>query len=216
MAAVELALVEHQNYIHDGRETYVYPGGLAFYFVIYPAPGARNAASGDQATGERNASAGERNASAGAGEAPGAIRPAIRQHQNFIVDGEPYWRNTPGAYDSFTVVYNEHTFEEQEPRAASRIALRRNAGAFIQKTVICGPPLPPRGQVAYPLFFGFGQTLEVFDFSFNLQDIPRTSAPLFPFTNPPSPATMDETAGPAPYTGGKKPEPGRRTLQPEG
>ena len=94
--------------------------------------------------------------------------PAIKQYQNFTVNGEPYWQNTPGTCDSYTVIYNEKTFEEQDPEAFAKTALRKNANAFIQKTVICGNPLPPKGIVAYTLFFGFGQTLEEFEFRFTL------------------------------------------------
>jgi hypothetical protein len=98
--------------------------------------------------------------------------PSIKQYQNFTINGDPYWQNVSGAYDSYTVIYNERTFEEQEPDAFVRLNVKRNANAFIQKTIICGPPLPPRGIVVYPLFFGFGQTLEEFEFRFNLKDVP--------------------------------------------
>jgi hypothetical protein len=140
MATIVLALVERQNYISDGDHTYTYPGGLVFYFVIYPS-------------GQQDAA------------------PSIRQHQNFTVNGEPYWQNASGAYDSQTIIYNERTFAEHESQVSSRITIRRNANALIQKTIICGAALPPQGIVEYPLFFGFGRTLEEFEFRFELQDI---------------------------------------------
>jgi len=99
------------------------------------------------------------------------VSPSIKQYQNFAIDGEFYWQNVSGAYDSHTVIYNERTFREQEPDIFDRITVRKNANALIQKTIICGPPLPPDGIVAYPLFFGFGQTLEEFEFRFKLGDV---------------------------------------------
>jgi hypothetical protein len=140
MAAAVLALVERQNYIFDGDNTYTYADGLVFYFVIYPS-------------GQRD------------------VGPSIKQHQNFTVNGEPYWQNATGAYDSQTVIYNERTFAEHESQALSRVNIRRNANALIQKTVICGAALPPQGIVQYTLFFGFGRTLEEFEFRFDLRDI---------------------------------------------
>jgi hypothetical protein len=101
----------------------------------------------------------------------GGSYPSIKQYQNFTVNGELYWQNATGTYDSQTVIYNERTFEEQEGDVFARIGMRKSTNAFIQKTVICGAPLPPQGVVVYPLFFGFGQTLEEFEFRFNLKDI---------------------------------------------
>jgi hypothetical protein len=140
MSTTVLSLVERQNSIFDGKQTYTYPGGLAFYFVIYPS--------------NENGSA-----------------PSIKQYQNFTIDGEPYWQNASGAYDSYTVIYNLRTFEEQESAARAKITIRKHAAVFIQKTIICGAPLPSQGIVSYPLFFGFGQTLEEFEFRFNLKDV---------------------------------------------
>ena len=101
------------------------------------------------------------------------VHPVIKQSQNFLIDGELYWQNIAGAYDSHTIIYNERTFYEQEPEAFAQTAVRENANAFIQKTVICGNPLPAQGIVVYPLFFGFGKTLEEFEFRFNVKDIPE-------------------------------------------
>ena len=97
--------------------------------------------------------------------------PAIKQNQNFTVNGEPYWQNLPETCDSQTIIYNAKTFEEQEPNAFSKIKLRKNTSVYIQKTVICGAPLPSEGIVTYRLFFGVGQTLEEFEFRFNLKDV---------------------------------------------
>ncbi|MDR0598739.1 MAG: hypothetical protein LBG84_01475 [Treponema sp.] len=102
---------------------------------------------------------------------PSGAVPSIKRYQNFTVNGESYWQNTPGSYDSFTVVYNQKTFEELEPQISAKIAIKQNTKVFIQKTVICGLPLPSQGTVLYPLFFGFGQSLEEFDFQFNLKDV---------------------------------------------
>jgi hypothetical protein len=139
MSTTVLALVERQNFIFDGKQTYIYPDGLAFYFVIYPS-------------GENSP-------------------PSIKQYQNFTINGELYWQNASGAYDSYTVIYNARTFEEQEAAARAKINIRKNTPVFIQKTVICGAPLPSQGIVTYPLFFGFGQTLEEFEFRFNLKGV---------------------------------------------
>jgi hypothetical protein len=140
MSTVVLALVERQNYIFDGTQTFTHPDGLVFYFIIYP-------------------------------QDPNDTYPSIKQHQNFTINGEPYWQNASGVYDSHTVIYNETLFEEQGGTALSKISIRKNSSALIQKTVICGAPLPPRGIVQYPFFFGFNQNLEEFEFRFNLQDI---------------------------------------------
>ncbi|MDR2662450.1 MAG: hypothetical protein LBC31_05585 [Treponema sp.] len=139
MSTTVLALVERQNFIFDGKQTYTYPDGLAFYFVIYPS--------------EENGV------------------PSIKQYQNFTIDGELYWQNASGAYDSYTVIYNARTFEEQETAARAKINIRKSTPVFIQKTVICGAPLPSQGIVSYLLFFGFGQTLEEFEFRFNLKNV---------------------------------------------
>ncbi|MCL1928661.1 MAG: hypothetical protein FWG07_07725 [Treponema sp.] len=98
------------------------------------------------------------------------ISPTIKQYQNFTIDKEPYWKSTPGSYNSHTVIYNERTFIEHEPEAFSIINIRKNTKAFVQKTIICGPSLPSEGIVHYQLFFGYGKTLEEFNFIFNLKD----------------------------------------------
>jgi hypothetical protein len=98
--------------------------------------------------------------------------PTIKEAQNFTVDGENYWQNRSGAIDSYTVIYDEKAFANNERAAAGRIGVRPGAGAFIQKTVICGAPLPAKGVVRYVLYFGFEQRLEEFEFIFRLQDIP--------------------------------------------
>ena len=100
--------------------------------------------------------------------------PAIKQFQNFSIDGVFYWQNIAETCDSHTVIYNEKTFMEQEPEVFQMLAIKRNTGALIQKTVICGAPLPLQGIVVYPLFFGFGETLEEFEFKFNLKDIKQS------------------------------------------
>lgn len=99
------------------------------------------------------------------------IFPTIKQYQNFTIDKEPYWQNIPGLYNSHTVIYNERTFIEHEPEALSIIKMIKNTKVFVQKTIICGQPLPSEGIVSYQLFFGFGETLEEFEFRFNLTDI---------------------------------------------
>jgi hypothetical protein len=142
MSTVVLALVERQNYIFDGTQTFVHPDGLVFYFIIYPQDHTE-------------------------------AYPSIRQYQNFTINGEPYWQNASGTYDSHTIIYNEKLFEEQESAAFAKISIRKNSAALIQKTVICGAPLPARGLILYPLFFGFNQNLEEFEFRFRIQDIKK-------------------------------------------
>jgi hypothetical protein len=97
--------------------------------------------------------------------------PTIREYQNFTIDGIGYWQNTNGTIDSYTVIYNEKTFKENEPEVFAKSGLRRNSGALIQKTIICGDPLPEQGIINYKFFFGFEQELEEFDFIFRIQDI---------------------------------------------
>ena len=140
MSTVVLALVNRQNTIFDGEQGHTFPGGLEFYFIIYPLT-------------------------------PN-VDPTIKQYQNFAINKEPYWQNVPGSYDSYTVIFNERTFAEYEPKAFSKINIRKNSKFFVQKTTICGPPLPSEGIVTYLLFFGFGETLEEFEFRFNLMDVP--------------------------------------------
>jgi hypothetical protein len=141
-STVTLALVKRQNLIHDGERIYEHEDGLAFYFVVEPAA------------------------------ASGSVHPAIREAQNFTIDGVSYWRNKPGSIDSLTVIYNTRTFAEHDPGAALEISavLDSNPEAFIQKTVICGEKLPSAGIVRYPFYFGFEQELEEFEFLFRLQD----------------------------------------------
>ena len=98
-----------------------------------------------------------------------SVHPAIREAQNFTIDGVSYWQNQAGSIDSFTVIYNARTFFENDPEAAAVISA--NPEAFIQKTIICGEKLPPAGIVRYPFYFGFEQELEEFEFQFRLQDI---------------------------------------------
>ncbi|MDR1862433.1 MAG: hypothetical protein LBQ67_00780 [Treponema sp.] len=140
LSTVVLAIVERENTIREGETAYTYPGGLAFYFVIYPA--------------DRN-----------------HTHPTIREAQNFTIDGKNYWRNDSAAIDSYTVIYNERTFEEKEGTLFAKAGIRRSAGALIQKTIICGESLPRQGLVRYSFFFGFDQKLEEFDFQFRLQDL---------------------------------------------
>ena len=99
------------------------------------------------------------------------ISPTIKQYQNFTIDKEHYWQNTPGSYNSHTVIYNERTFIEHEPEAFSIINIKKNTKFFVQKTIICGPSLSSEGIVHYQLFFGYGNTLEEFNFMFNLKDV---------------------------------------------
>ena len=100
------------------------------------------------------------------------LYPAIKQYQNFTINGEPYWLNSPGSYDSHTIIYNEKTLSEQEPEVFQKIKIRKNTNALIQKTIICGDTLPSEGIISYHLFFGFGQILEDFEFVFSLKDLP--------------------------------------------
>jgi len=139
MSTVVLSLVKRQNYINDGNQTFSYPDGLVFYFIIYPFQAGNY--------------------------------PAVKQYQNFSINGEPYWKNIPAACDSYTLIYNLKTFEEQEPEVFKKTSIRKNSNPLIQKTVICGDPIPPDGIVSYLLFFGFGQNLEGFEFTFALKDI---------------------------------------------
>jgi hypothetical protein len=97
--------------------------------------------------------------------------PTIKEFQNFTIDGESYWQNTNGTIDSYTVIYNERTFKENEPETFAKAAIRRNSGALIQKTIICGDPLPQTGTIRYQFFFGFDQELEEFDFRIKIQHI---------------------------------------------
>ena len=99
------------------------------------------------------------------------LSPAIKQFQNFTINREPYWQNVSDTCDSLTVIFNEKTFAENEPEAFSLINIRKNSNVYIQKTIICGAPLPSEGIISYHLFFGFNNTLEEFVFSFNLKDV---------------------------------------------
>jgi len=97
-------------------------------------------------------------------------RPVLKESQNFTIDGKPYWKNKAGAIDSYTVLFDEKTFLEEEPDAAPRVSLESGAHALIQKTIICGEALPPEGLVRYRFFFGYEQEIEEFDFLFSLED----------------------------------------------
>jgi hypothetical protein len=150
MSTVCLALVERQNRIRNEDRAYNHPDGLAFYFVIYPS-------------GENYAVVKEKEAS--------ALIPTIKEAQQFTINGTPYWQNLNGSIDSQTVIFNAKTFKQNEPETATKLNLADNTGMFIQKTVICGEPLPAEGIVRYPFYFGFEQELEEFDFLFKLQDV---------------------------------------------
>jgi hypothetical protein len=98
-------------------------------------------------------------------------RPTIKEYQNFTIDGNPYWRNQSGSVDSYTVIYNEKTFEKSNPQTAVKIKVEKDKNALIQKTIICGEMLPPSGSVEYLYYVGFEQELEEFEFLFRLQDV---------------------------------------------
>ena len=99
------------------------------------------------------------------------IYPSIKQYQNFFINNDPYWQNIPNSYNSQTIIYNERTFAEHEPEVFSRIKLKKNTIAFVQKTVIYGTVIPSEGIVTYRLYFGFGATLEEFEFRFRMRDV---------------------------------------------
>jgi hypothetical protein len=97
--------------------------------------------------------------------------PTIKESQNFTINGQSYWQNANGSIDSHTVIYNERTFKENEPGIFAKAGIKLNSGVLIQKTVICGDPLPEQGAVRYLFYFGFAQELEEFDFQFKIQDL---------------------------------------------
>ncbi|MDR0402463.1 MAG: hypothetical protein LBH35_02610 [Treponema sp.] len=97
--------------------------------------------------------------------------PAIKDSQNFTIDGNEYWRNLPGSIDSYTVIYSPGIFALEHPAVAEKIGVVNKPGAFVQKTIICGEKLPPKGLVRYVFHFGFEQELEEFEFLFRLQDV---------------------------------------------
>ena len=99
------------------------------------------------------------------------ITPAIKQYQNFTIDREPYWQNIPNLYNSKTIIYNERTFAENEHDAFILVKLKKNTNAYIQKTILCGPEIPPESIITYRLYFGFGETFEEFEFVFKMGDI---------------------------------------------
>jgi hypothetical protein len=156
MSTVCLALAQRQNAIQNADRTYTHPDGLEFYFVIYPAAGKR--ISPEEKPAAEN------------GRTP-VIIPTIRKAQQFTIDGKPYWQNLSGSIDSQTVIYTARSFGQSEPEIAARIDITQTPDVFIQKTILCGEPLPRDGVVRYPFYFGFGQELEEFEFRFRLRDV---------------------------------------------
>jgi hypothetical protein len=96
--------------------------------------------------------------------------PTIKDSQNFTIDGVGYWQNLAGSIDSYTVIFSPEIFIREYPEIAKKINTV-DPGAFIQKTIICGEKLPPKGLVHYVFYFGFEQELEEFEFLFRLQDL---------------------------------------------
>jgi hypothetical protein len=98
--------------------------------------------------------------------------PAIKDSQNFTIDGNEYWQNQAGSVDSYTVIFSPGIFAREYPEMAGKIKISGSPGALIQKTIICGEKLPPEGLVRYVFYFGYEQELEEFEFLFRLQDLP--------------------------------------------
>jgi hypothetical protein len=142
MSEVVLAHVQRQNYIQDGDRNYTHPDGLVFYFVIYP----------------KNKNFGQ------------LTPPPPMDPQNFTINGAAYWQDLAGTVDSYTVIYDEKTFLENEAALIDRFTFTQNAEALIQKTISCGEALPKKGTVEYVFYFGFEQQLEEFNFQFELRD----------------------------------------------
>ena len=98
--------------------------------------------------------------------------PAIKESQNFTIDGNEYWQNQAGSIDSYTVVFSSRAFTREHPEIAGKINITGSSDALVQKTIICGEKLPPKGVVRYVFYFGFEQELEEFELLFRLQDVP--------------------------------------------